>query len=48
MNPDEAVRIHPDPAAKRSIGAHWGTFELTDESLDAPSRALAEARRAPS
>jgi N-acyl-phosphatidylethanolamine-hydrolysing phospholipase D len=46
VNPAEAVQIHLDIAAKRSVGIHWGTFELTDESLDEPPRQLAEARRA--
>ena len=32
-------------AAERSIGIHWGTFQLTDESLDEPPQALARAAR---
>jgi N-acyl-phosphatidylethanolamine-hydrolysing phospholipase D len=44
-NPAEAVQIHLDLAARRSIGIHWGTFQLTDESLDEPPRALATAAR---
>jgi N-acyl-phosphatidylethanolamine-hydrolysing phospholipase D len=45
VDPGEAVQVHLDVAATRSIGVHWGTFELTDESLDEPPQALARARR---
>lgn len=44
INPAEAVQVHQDLRAARSIGIHWGTFELTDEPLDEPPQALAQAR----
>ncbi len=43
---EEALRIHGDVGAKRSLGIHWGVFNLTDEALDEPPRKLAELRGA--
>jgi L-ascorbate metabolism protein UlaG (beta-lactamase superfamily) len=44
MNPAEAVQAHLDLQAKRSLGMHYGTWQLTDEGIDDPLLALAEAR----
>jgi L-ascorbate metabolism protein UlaG (beta-lactamase superfamily) len=44
MNPEEALRAHLDVKARASIGMHFGTFQLTDEGIDEPLRALERAR----
>ncbi len=46
MDPAEAVQAHLDLGALRSIGMHFGTFQLTDEAIDAPAMALARAASA--
>lgn len=43
IDPDEAVRVHLDLRARRSVAMHWGTFQMSDEPLDEPPRRLAEA-----
>ncbi|MBA4136413.1 MAG: hypothetical protein C0518_03755 [Opitutus sp.] len=44
MNPDEAVRAHLALGATRSLGMHFGTFQLTNENIDTPLHDLAAAR----
>ncbi|MGZ8306120.1 MAG: MBL fold metallo-hydrolase, partial [Allosphingosinicella sp.] len=46
MDPDEAVRIFEKLKPAMALGIHWGTFQLTFESIDDPPRRLAAARRA--
>jgi len=43
MNPAEAVQAHLDLGARRSLGMHWGTFQLTPEGVDEPVRELTKA-----
>jgi L-ascorbate metabolism protein UlaG (beta-lactamase superfamily) len=45
MNPAEAVKAFGDCGAAHALGHHYGTFQLTDEGIDAPLVALAEALR---
>ncbi|KAJ1984483.1 hypothetical protein H4R34_000630 [Dimargaris verticillata] len=42
-SPDDAVRIHQDLAAHRSLGVHWATFMLSDESYLTPPQDLRQA-----
>ena len=46
LNPEEAVRVFETLKPKTALGMHWGTFQLTFESIDDPPRRLAAARRA--
>jgi L-ascorbate metabolism protein UlaG (beta-lactamase superfamily) len=45
MDPDEAVRAHESLGAETSVAIHHGTFQLTDESIDAAAKALRENLR---
>ena len=46
VDPLEAVQIHLDLGAKRSVGVHWGTFALADDPLDHPRHEMEGARSA--
>ena len=43
MNPSDAVKALADCGAERALAHHHGTFQLTDEAIDAPVIALGEA-----
>ena len=43
VNPEEAVKIHQEVRAKRSVACHWGTFCLTDEPMAEPPNRLRAA-----
>jgi L-ascorbate metabolism protein UlaG (beta-lactamase superfamily) len=43
MNPSDAVQALADCGAQQALAHHHGTFQLTDEAIDAPALALAEA-----
>ncbi len=43
MNPDDAVKALADCGAEQALAHHHSTFQLTDEAIDAPVKALAEA-----
>jgi len=46
MDPAEAVQARADLGARHALGMHFGTFQLTDEAVDAPEHALRQARTA--
>jgi len=43
MNPQDAVQALLDCGAESVLAHHHGTFQLTDEAIDAPAVALGEA-----
>lgn len=45
QNPDEAVQGHKLCKSQTTIAHHWGTFQLTNEAIEAPLEALAEAKK---
>jgi L-ascorbate metabolism protein UlaG (beta-lactamase superfamily) len=43
MNPSDAVKALTDCGAQQALAHHHGTFQLTDEAIDAPVTALGAA-----
>jgi len=43
MNPEDAVKALADCGAQAALAHHHGTFQLTDEAIEAPVIALGEA-----
>lgn len=44
MNPAESAKALELCGARRALGHHWGTFQLTNEAVDQPHLELAQAR----
>ena len=40
MDPEEAIWAHQDLKSRKSIGIHFGTFQLTNESREEPTQKL--------
>lgn len=40
MDPEEAIWAHQDLESKKSIGIHFGTFQLTNEAREEPTQKL--------
>jgi L-ascorbate metabolism protein UlaG (beta-lactamase superfamily) len=43
MDPDEAVMVHQMLGCPKTLGFHWGTFQLTDEPMMEPLERLEAA-----
>lgn len=43
IDPEEAVKILQLCGAEQALAHHWGTFQLTDETIDEPPQRLAAA-----
>lgn len=48
IDPEHAVQIFQDLHVQQALGIHWGTFELSEESLDEPPEVLRAALNASS
>jgi len=46
VNPIEAVKIHEDVNARKSLGMHWGTFPMTAEEPGEPVKVLRQEKQA--
>ncbi len=46
VDPEQAVRIHRDVGARRSVAMHWGVFRMTAEPPEEPPLRLRRALRA--
>jgi N-acyl-phosphatidylethanolamine-hydrolysing phospholipase D len=46
LDPEEAVRAALSLRARRAVGIHFGTFDLSDEPLDEPPRRFLDAAEA--
>jgi N-acyl-phosphatidylethanolamine-hydrolysing phospholipase D len=45
LNPEEAIEAARSLGARRTLGIHWGTFDLTDEPLGEPPARFLRALR---
>lgn len=44
IDPAQALQLYDELNCHEAIAIHWGTFELTDESLDEPAQLLCQHR----